>query len=146
MWAARADLDVARPSRDGVPVVEIVTPPDLSWAAPLQIKGIARDGLTVYAKYRQQPLLLCYVFLGATDGGLASRPETSMVVLDPDVAWGLPTELDMTRDEESDVSYRWPVVGKRLAEALDPFTARDPKMLAQMLTSLAPLRMRKDGP
>ena len=39
-WLARADLDIARPSREDVPVDEIVTPPDLAWAAPLQVKGV----------------------------------------------------------------------------------------------------------
>ena len=63
-WLARADLDIARPSREDVPVDEIVTPPDLAWAAPLQVKGVARDGLTVHKKYVGLPLLVCYVLLG----------------------------------------------------------------------------------
>lgn len=140
MWAARADLLVARPSREDVAIDEIVTPASLEWAAPLQIKGVARDGLTVHAKYRDSPLLLCYVFLGANEGGLESRQETSITVLEPSVAWSLPTKLGMTRDEQTDSTYRWPVVGARLKDELDPFTARDPGMLATMLASLAPLR------
>lgn len=71
-WVARADLDIARPSREDVPVDEIVTPPDLAWAAPLQVKGVARDGLTVHQRYVGLPLLVCYVLLGRGDGALST--------------------------------------------------------------------------
>lgn len=139
-WLARAELDLARPSREGVPVDEIVTPPDLSWAAPLQVKGVARDGLTVHKKYVGLPLLVCYVLLGQRDGGLQQRPDTSVIVMEPARAWQLPDDLGMSRDAGLDSTYRWPVIGKRLAAALQEFTAENPAMLASMLASLAPLR------
>jgi hypothetical protein len=139
---ARADLDIARPSREDVPVDEIVTPPDLTWAAPLQIKGVAREGLTVHKKYVGLPLLVCYVLLGQRDGGLEHRSDTHAIVLEPARAWRLPTDLGMSRDIDLDSTYRWPVIGKRLASALEDFTAKDPGMLASMLTKLAPLRSR----
>jgi hypothetical protein len=141
-WVARADLDIARPSREDVPVDEIVTPPDLTWAAPLQIKGVAREGLTVHRKYVGLPLLVCYVLLGQRDGGLEHRPDTRVIVLEPARAWRLPTDLGMSRDIDLDSTYRWPVIGKRLASALADFTAKDPGVLASMLTEMAPLRSR----
>jgi hypothetical protein len=139
-WVARADLDIARPSREDIQVDEIVTPSDLAWAAPLQVKGVARDGLTVHKKYVGLPLLVCYVLIGRDDGGLEQRSDTCLVLLEPSTAWQLPTDLGMLRDIDADLTYRWPVIGKRLASALEDFTARDPRVLADMLTQLAPLR------
>ena len=139
-WLARADLDIARPSREDVPVDEIVTPPDLAWAAPLQVKGVARDGLTVHKKYVGLPLLVCYVLLGQGDGGLEQRPHTCVIIMEPARAWRLPDDVGMSRDADLDSTYRWPVIGRRLAAALQEFTAENPEMLANMLATLAPLR------
>lgn len=45
----------------------------------------------------------------------------------------------MSRDADLDSTYRWPVIGNRLAAALQEFTAENPGMLANMLAVLAPL-------
>lgn len=144
-WVARAGLDIARPSREDVPIDEIVTPPDLAWAAPLQVKGVARDGLTVHQKYVGLPVLVCYILLGRGDGGLEHRPDTHVIVMEPVRAWRLPDDLGMSRDADLDSTYRWPVIGKRLAAALHEFTAENPGMLANMLAVLAPLRSARSS-
>lgn len=139
-WGHRAGLDVARPYRGDSVVDELLIPADISWVAPLQVRGIARDGLTVYRRYVGLPLLLAYVFLGAEMGGLVRRECTSIVVLSPDLAWNLPTKLGMARSEATDLSYRWPVVGQRLRDELESYTARDPDTFAILLAELTPLR------
>ena len=49
-------------------------------------------------------------------------------------------DVGMSRDADLDSTYRWPVIGRRLAAALQEFTAENPEMLANMLATLAPLR------
>ncbi|MCL4413835.1 MAG: hypothetical protein M1522_03670 [Actinobacteria bacterium] len=139
-WGHRANLDVTSSYQGDSVVDELLMPPDLSWVAPLQVRGIARDGLTVYRRYVGLPLLLAYVFLGAEMGGLVRRECTSIVVLPPGLAWNLPTQLGMARSEATDLSYRWPVVGQRLMDELEAYTARDPDTFATLLEDLTPLR------
>jgi hypothetical protein len=62
--------------------------------------------------------------------------------MEPARAWRLPDDLGMSRDADLDSTYRWPVIGRRLAAALQDFTAENPEMLARMLATLAPLRSR----
>jgi hypothetical protein len=68
---------------------------------------------------------------------------THVIVLEPARAWQLPTDLGMSGDVDSDSTYRWPVIGKRLAAALEEFTANERSMLASMLTESAPLGSRQ---
>jgi hypothetical protein len=60
--------------------------------------------------------------------------------MEPARAWQLPDDIGMSRDADLDSTYRWPVIGKRLADALQEFTAENPEMLTNMLATLAPLR------
>lgn len=143
-WAALANLDLARPSREDVPVDELITPQDLDWIAPVQVKGIAADGMTVRASYLGQPIVLVYIWLGADDGGPAHRAQTTMAVLDPQTAWSLPSALGLAHDETS-ATYRWPRVTRSLNQALEPFTARTPVELAHLLGEAATHRPEPAG-
>lgn len=141
-WTARAGLVLSTPRVEAdLPFDEVVQPRDGTWCANVQVKGIARSGLTVHRKYVGTPVTLVYVLLGAPDGGLHSRAATVFYVLDPATAWNLPTELGMQFDPAS-TTYRWPVIGTRLTERLQPFRAENPDQLAGLLAEHATLKLR----
>ncbi|MEU4344999.1 hypothetical protein AB0H00_27705 [Nocardia sp. NPDC023852] len=96
---------------------------DLAWVLPVMVKGAARDGMTVARKNADFPGVIVWVFLGSGDGGFAARDQTSMVVLDPQVAWGLPERLGLERAE---TSCRWPSLTQALRNELAAYTATTP--------------------
>ena len=83
----------------------------------------------MHKKYVGLPLLVCYVLLGQGDGGLEQRPHTRVIIMEPARAWRLPDDVATSRDADLDSTYRWPVIGRRLAAALQEFTAEKPEML-----------------
>lgn len=144
-WVALADLDPARPAREGGLVDELITPPDLGWIASVQVRGIAADGMKVHRAFVGFPIVLVYVWLGANDGGSTHRAQTTMAVLDPQTAWALPDRLGLARDEEN-TTYRWSRITRNLSQALDPFTARTPAELADLLSKAATHRPEHVSP
>jgi hypothetical protein len=131
-WLARAHLDVATPQRCAIPV-DLVAVNDHLKGAPLQVKGVATGGLTVWAKYTGHPgLTLVYTVLGVTDGG-SRKGGTVMYVLDPDTAWRLPVDLGLAFEPDVHTTYRWPSITRDLADRLAPHTASTPAELRTLL-------------
>ncbi|KTR78862.1 hypothetical protein NS234_02305 [Microbacterium oxydans] len=126
-FLARAQATVARPNRQDTPVDAVAINEDLL-AVPLQLKVVLKGGLTVHRKYLGLPLKLVYVNLGHELGGL--HENTSFVVLEPEVAWQLPTLLGLKFDPDYHDTYRWPTTTRALRIGLEPYTCRSPEELA----------------
>ncbi|MFI6368307.1 hypothetical protein ACIBG0_36890 [Nocardia sp. NPDC050630] len=127
-WCARAGLDATTPSRDHVRYDCIVADTGLSWVLPVMVKGVARDGMSVARKNADFPGVIAWVFLGRHDGGLDSRRETTIVVMDARTAWSLPTRLGLQIGDD-DPSYRWPSITQALRDELTDKTAATPQDL-----------------